>query len=145
MEEMTAASKGLLPARTAAGLAPNNEVPGASLQAPEHSHSSRAEAKEFRPDAGTSDMEEEEDQDEEEEQDDADDDSDDEEDMGKGSLVPCSHEAILKASTKAILAMSLDPSAARVVVGGHEYSIKMYDFNGTLEKKSSKLLKHACL
>eukprot|EP00961_Rhodomonas_salina_P022420 301272-Rhodomonas_salina.4 len=39
--------------------------------------------------------EEEDDDDEEEEEDD-----DDEKDYGKGSLVPCSHEAILKGHTK---------------------------------------------
>eukprot|EP00802_Teleaulax_amphioxeia_P011950 Tamp_11988.p1 GENE.Tamp_11988~~Tamp_11988.p1 ORF type:complete len:524 (+),score=119.84 Tamp_11988:179-1750(+) len=61
---------------------------------------------------------------------DSDSDSDGEEDMGKGGLVPCTHEAILKASGKAITAMSIDPSAARLLTGGHDCGIKMYDFNG---------------
>jgi WD40 repeat protein len=62
--------------------------------------------------------------------DDDEEDSGEEEDMGKGGLVPCTHEAIIKASTKAITAMSIDPSAARLLTGGHDCGIKMYDFNG---------------
>mmetsp|Transcript_46958 Transcript_46958/g.110589 ORF Transcript_46958/g.110589 Transcript_46958/m.110589 type:complete len:703 (+) Transcript_46958:92-2200(+) len=69
--------------------------------------------------------EEEDDDDEEEEEDD-----DDEKDYGKGSLVPCSHEAILKGHTKAVTTMSLDPSASRLLTGGYDCMVKMWDFNG---------------
>ena len=55
---------------------------------------------------------------------------DDDFDLGKGGLVPCTHEAIIKSSAKAITAMSIDPAGSRLLAGGHECSLKMYDFNG---------------
>jgi len=115
MQEMHATSRGEVPARGPAAPAPAEDEDAANPRA-------GAGAKE-----GKEQMS---DQEEDEDDDDDDDDSDDEEDLGKGGLVPCTHEAILKASPKAITAISIDPSGARLLTGGHDCSIKMYDFNG---------------
>jgi WD40 repeat protein len=115
MEEMAAASRGEPPATGPAVAASTDEARAAPTAG--------AGAKEAASDGGNSD-------DDDDDDDASDSDSDGEEDMGKGGLVPCTHEAILKASGKAITAMSIDPSAARLLTGGHDCGIKMYDFNG---------------
>jgi len=115
MQEMHATSRGEVPARGPAAPAPAEDEDAANP----HTGAGAKEGKEQMSD-----------QEEDEGDDDDDDDSDDEEDLGKGGLVPCTHEAILKASPKAITAISIDPSGARLLTGGHDCSIKMYDFNG---------------
>ena len=65
---------------------------------------------------------------EDEEDDDDDDneeeDDDDEEDYGKASLVPCSHEAVLKGHSQTVSSIAIDPSAARVLTGSFDCDVK---------------------
>jgi len=113
MAEMAAASRGETPHTKPVGAASTGEARPAATAL-----KAGAGEKEQASDGSDSDG------------DDDEEDSGEEEDMGKGGLVPCTHEAIIKASTKAITAMSIDPSAARLLTGGHDCGIKMYDFNG---------------
>ncbi|KAJ9118602.1 hypothetical protein QFC22_003822 [Naganishia vaughanmartiniae] len=66
--------------------------------------------------------------------DDAEDDDDDDEDDGSGALeeqdMPVSHEIILKDHSKAITALAIDSSGARVATGAHDYDVKLWDFGG---------------
>lgn len=43
---------------------------------------------------------------------------------------PMSHEIILKDHTKAVTALAVDPPGARVITGGYDYDVKMWDFGG---------------
>ena len=116
MAEMAAASRGELPA------------PGPAAPARPTDEGGVDDARPARPALNTGTG-----KDKEGESDDDDDDDSadsDEEEESSGALVPCTHEAILQASNKAITGLSLDPAGARLITGGHECSIKMYDFNG---------------
>jgi hypothetical protein len=62
--------------------------------------------------------------------DDDDDQSDSDEDSGMGGLVPCSHEALLKGHTKPVIALAVDPAGARIITGGGDCTVRMWDFNG---------------
>ncbi|XP_041505278.1 WD repeat-containing protein 70-like [Microtus oregoni] len=44
--------------------------------------------------------------------------------------IPDSHEITLKHGTKTVSALGLDPSGARLVTGGYDYSVKFWDFAG---------------
>ncbi|EJT98901.1 WD40 repeat-like protein [Dacryopinax primogenitus] len=57
-------------------------------------------------------------------------DVDDEEDLEPEDDLPLTHEILLKDHTKAISALALDPSGARVVSGSHDYDAKLWDFGG---------------
>ncbi|KAG5517970.1 hypothetical protein PMAC_000425 [Pneumocystis sp. 'macacae'] len=56
--------------------------------------------------------------------------SDSETDYSDDSDIPVSHEIVLKDHTKAISALSLDPSGVRIVSGSYDSNIKMWDFSG---------------
>src|SRR5579859_1776013 len=56
----------------------------------------------------------------------AEEDEDDEED----DEFPISHEIVLKDHTKAVSAISLDPSGSRLVSGSYDYDMKFWDFGG---------------
>lgn len=43
---------------------------------------------------------------------------------------PMSHEIVLKDHTKAVTALAVDPPGARVITGGYDYDVKMWDFGG---------------
>ncbi|XP_038048587.1 WD repeat-containing protein 70-like [Patiria miniata] len=63
--------------------------------------------------------------------DDDDDDEDDEEEDDDDNLVnriPASHEIVLNHGAKTVSAISLDPSGSRLVTGGFDYEMKMWDF-----------------
>jgi len=65
--------------------------------------------------------------------DDEDDDDEDEEEEEEESMVdkiPRSHEIKLEHGTKPITALCLDPSGARVISGGVDYDLKLWDFAG---------------
>jgi hypothetical protein len=66
----------------------------------------------------------------EDDNDDDDDQSDSDEDSGMGGLVPCSHEALLKGHTKPVNALAVDPAGARIITGGADCTVRMWDFNG---------------
>lgn len=59
-----------------------------------------------------------------EEGDDDDDDSDDNDE----NEFPTSHELVLKAHTKTVSSISLDPSGTRMVTASHDYIVKLFDF-----------------
>lgn len=44
--------------------------------------------------------------------------------------LPVTHEAILKGHTKTVTALDIDHSGSRVLTGSHDYSVRIYDFNG---------------
>ncbi|KZT58448.1 WD40 repeat-like protein [Calocera cornea HHB12733] len=67
--------------------------------------------------------------DEEKDDDDDDDDMEDDEDEFEDDL-PLTHELLLKDHTKAVSALALDPSGARIVSGSHDYDAKLWDFGG---------------
>lgn len=69
-----------------------------------------------------------EDDDEQQEEEDDDDDHDDTQD--DSDYFPVSHEAIMKDHTKAVTALAIDPAGARLVTGGYDYDVKMWDFGG---------------
>ncbi|BBN09954.1 WD repeat-containing protein 70 [Marchantia polymorpha subsp. ruderalis] len=62
--------------------------------------------------------------DEDEEDDTADDNSGDE------FRVPLSNEIVLKGHTKVVSSLAVDPTGSRVLTGGYDYTVKMYDFQG---------------
>lgn len=66
--------------------------------------------------------------DEDEDEDDDDDDDDDDSDDNDEDEFPISHELVLKAHTKAISSMTLDPSGTRLVTASHDCTIKFFDF-----------------
>ena len=74
---------------------------------------------------GDRDPREDDDEDEQEEEEEEDDNDGDDTDY-----FPVSHEAIMKDHTKAVTALALDPAGARLVTGGYDYDIKMWDFGG---------------
>lgn len=64
---------------------------------------------------------------------------DDDEDVDQGETgaledptkyFPMSHEIVLKDHTKAVTALAVDPPGARVITGGYDYDVKMWDFGG---------------
>eukprot|EP00271_Cylindrocystis_brebissonii_P004926 TRINITY_DN16869_c0_g1_i2.p1 TRINITY_DN16869_c0_g1~~TRINITY_DN16869_c0_g1_i2.p1 ORF type:complete len:815 (-),score=192.18 TRINITY_DN16869_c0_g1_i2:440-2884(-) len=63
-----------------------------------------------------------------------DDDDDDDEDDDDGDedeyRVPLSNEVLLKGHTRVVAALAVDPTGARVISGGYDYTIRMYDFGG---------------
>ncbi|KAK6179715.1 hypothetical protein SNE40_012016 [Patella caerulea] len=59
-----------------------------------------------------------------------DDDDDEEEDMSLEKRIPSSHEIVLKHGVKTVSAMALDPSGARLVTGGYDYDVRLFDFAG---------------
>jgi WD40 repeat protein len=44
--------------------------------------------------------------------------------------LPLAHEISLKDHSKPVSALDLDPSGSRVVTGGYDYEMKLWDFNG---------------
>lgn len=57
---------------------------------------------------------------------------------GKESeVLPVSHEVAIPAHTKAVTAMTLDPKASRMITGGMDGSIKLFDFHGMSEAKEA--------
>lgn len=63
------------------------------------------------------------------EDDDDDDDGDAEEDEDE-FRVPLSNEIVLKGHTKVVTAIAVDPTGSRVLTGGYDYTVRMYDFQG---------------
>ncbi|KAI8100192.1 WD40-repeat-containing domain protein [Halteromyces radiatus] len=60
-----------------------------------------------------------------------DDEEEEEEDMEtNGSELPISHEVVLKGHTRVVSALALDPAGARLVTGGYDYDMKLWDFAG---------------
>lgn len=57
-------------------------------------------------------------------------DSDDSDDSDGDSRLPVSYSVQLAAHTKGVTALSADPSGARVVTGGFDFQVNMYDFGG---------------
>ncbi|XP_017778073.1 PREDICTED: gastrulation defective protein 1 homolog [Nicrophorus vespilloides] len=47
-----------------------------------------------------------------------------------GTFVPCSHEVIMNHGTKAVTALSCDPSGARLASGSVDYDVSFWDFSG---------------
>jgi WD40 repeat protein len=62
--------------------------------------------------------------------DDGSDEDSDEEDTSNESLLPISHEVTLKGHTRVVSALALDPAGARLVTGGYDYDVKLWDFAG---------------
>ncbi len=48
------------------------------------------------------------------------------------SLLPISHEAVLKHGTKSVSAVTIDNNGARLATGGYDYDVKLWDF-GTMD------------
>jgi WD40 repeat protein len=61
---------------------------------------------------------------------DADDDDDDDDDMDKPVQVPVSHQIALKAHTKTVTCLALDPSGSRLVSGSSDHDLYFWDFAG---------------
>lgn len=62
---------------------------------------------------------------------DEDEDQDEESDSSDPTkYYPMSHEIVLKDHTKAVTALAVDPPGARVITGGYDYDVKMWDFGG---------------
>ncbi len=55
-------------------------------------------------------------------------DDDGQEDQSLHGRIPASHEIVLNHGVKTVSAMSLDPSGSRLVTGGVDYDMKMWDF-----------------
>lgn len=49
-------------------------------------------------------------------------------------LFPITHELVLKDHSKVLSAIAMEPSGARMVSGGHDYEVKMWDFGGMDER-----------
>uniref|UniRef100_H2YPA6 WD repeat-containing protein 70 n=1 Tax=Ciona savignyi TaxID=51511 RepID=H2YPA6_CIOSA len=62
--------------------------------------------------------------------DDDDDSSDASDNEEEGTYIPATHEVVLKHGVKPVSALSLDPSGARLVTGGHDFEMKFWDFAG---------------
>ncbi|XP_067834812.1 WD repeat-containing protein 70 isoform X2 [Heptranchias perlo] len=58
------------------------------------------------------------------------DDDDEDEDDNPVKRIPDSHEITLIHSKKTVSALGLDPSGARLVTGGYDYEVKLWDFAG---------------
>ncbi len=48
------------------------------------------------------------------------------------TLLPISHEAVLKHGTKTVSAVTIDNNGARLATGGYDYDVKLWDF-GTMD------------
>ena len=59
-----------------------------------------------------------------------DDDNDDDDDMDKPVQVPVSHQIALKAHTKTVTCLALDPSGSRLVSGSSDHDLYFWDFAG---------------
>ncbi|KAG0619396.1 hypothetical protein M758_4G136700 [Ceratodon purpureus] len=62
-----------------------------------------------------------------------DDDDDDEDDVDEDEdeyRFPLSNEIVLKGHTKVVTAIAVDPTGSRVLTGGYDYTVRMYDFQG---------------
>jgi len=59
-----------------------------------------------------------------------DDDNDDDDDMDKPVQVPVSHQIALKAHTKTVTCLALDPSGSRLVTGSSDHDLYFWDFAG---------------
>ncbi|KAK2155022.1 hypothetical protein LSH36_251g04039 [Paralvinella palmiformis] len=62
--------------------------------------------------------------------DEEDEDDDEDEEDNPIKKIPSSHEIALNHSNKAVSALGLDPSGARLVTGGYDYDVKLWDFAG---------------
>ncbi|KAI7652553.1 WD repeat protein, partial [Hortaea werneckii] len=60
--------------------------------------------------------------------DDEDDDDDDDDDDDEDDEYPVSHEMVMKTHERAVTAVTLDPSGARLVSGGMDCTLKFHDF-----------------
>eukprot|EP00730_Choanoeca_flexa_P018636 TRINITY_DN9073_c0_g1_i1.p1 TRINITY_DN9073_c0_g1~~TRINITY_DN9073_c0_g1_i1.p1 ORF type:complete len:636 (+),score=134.05 TRINITY_DN9073_c0_g1_i1:136-1908(+) len=57
--------------------------------------------------------------------------SEEEDDDDQSTLgMPISHEVTLQHGTKPVSALTLDPNGSRLVTGGYDYQLKLWDFNG---------------
>lgn len=90
-----------------------------------------------QPEAGPSDLSrkprptDEEDGNNDGDENDEDEDQDEESDSNDPTkYYPMSHEIVLKDHTKAVTALAVDPPGARVITGGYDYDVKMWDFGG---------------
>ncbi|XP_069740693.1 WD repeat-containing protein 70 isoform X2 [Narcine bancroftii] len=63
-------------------------------------------------------------------QEDTDEEDEEEEDDNPVKRIPDSHEITLIHSRKTVSALGLDPSGARLVTGGYDYEVKLWDFAG---------------
>ena len=50
--------------------------------------------------------------------------------VAKSLGLPVSHEVVLEEHNKGVLAVALEPKGIRLVTGGADYHMKMFDFNG---------------
>lgn len=53
-----------------------------------------------------------------------------EEDLREKILLPVTHEISLRGHTKPVSALAMDPSGARLITGGMDYVVKLWDFGG---------------
>ncbi|KAI7177466.1 WD repeat protein [Hortaea werneckii] len=67
-------------------------------------------------------------QDDSDDEDDHDDDDDDDDDDDEDDEYPTSHEMVMKTHERAVTAVTLDPSGARLVSGGMDCTLKFHDF-----------------
>ncbi|KAL2632458.1 hypothetical protein R1flu_017144 [Riccia fluitans] len=59
------------------------------------------------------------------------DDSSEEDDENEDEFrVPVSNQVVLKGHTKVVSALAVDPTGSRVLTGGYDYNVRMYDFQG---------------
>jgi hypothetical protein len=65
-----------------------------------------------------------------EEEQESEDDSDDEDADADPYRIPLEHEITLKGHTRVVAALAVDPTGSRVITGGFDYVVKMFDFNG---------------
>ncbi|ORZ14236.1 WD40-repeat-containing domain protein [Absidia repens] len=63
-------------------------------------------------------------------EDEDDEDSDNDANADNESILPISHEVVLKGHTRVVSALALDPAGARLVTGGYDYDVKLWDFAG---------------
>lgn len=59
-----------------------------------------------------------------------DEDEEEEEIKDETTLIPCSHEASMTHGTKAVTALCVDPSGARLASGSVDYDVSFWDFAG---------------
>lgn len=57
-------------------------------------------------------------------------DSDEDETDSDPYRIPLEHEIRLKGHTRVVSALAVDPTGSRVLTGGFDYVVKMFDFNG---------------
>lgn len=62
--------------------------------------------------------------------DDDDDDDDSDEDDANPYDLPISHEVSLEGHSRAVSAITLDPSGSRLITGSYDYNFQMYNFSG---------------